>query len=157
MEVRDVSRAEELLAALRAVRDGALSEGRVSEYDMYVTNNDGAVCNDKSNNSVSKPAGPYYLREIYPSKAAQDEHGKDSNALAAFRAAKGVLADFKNPDRAVDIPRATVTEGEVVSEAAFLASVNKPGPSVTEPAGIDGIWKQLDAEGRGWVSYCYES
>ena len=38
MEVRDISKAEELLAALRAVRDGALSEGRVSEYDVYVTN-----------------------------------------------------------------------------------------------------------------------
>lgn len=36
---------------------------------------------------------------------------------------KRVLADFKNPDRAVDIPRAAVTEG-VVSEGAFLAIKN---------------------------------
>ena len=115
----------ELLAALRAVRDGAISEGRVSEYDVYVTNTNGEVCNDRSTSAL-KPAGPYYLREIYPSKAAQDAHGKESEALAAFRTAKGVLADFKDPNRAVDIPRATVTEGEVVSEAAFLASVNKP-------------------------------
>ena len=123
--VRDLSKAEELLAALRAVRDGALSEGRVSEYDVYVTNTDGEVCNDRSP-SVSKPAGPYYLREIYPSKAAQDAHGKESEALKAFRTAKGVLADFKDPDRAVDIPRAAVTEGEVISEEAFLADANKP-------------------------------
>ena len=36
---------------------------------------------------------------------------------------KRVLADFKNPDRAVDIPRAAVTEG-VVSEEALLAIKN---------------------------------
>jgi len=121
MEVRDVAKAAELLAALRAVRDGALSEGRVSEYDVYVTNTDGVVCNDKSNPAM-REAGPYFLREIYPSKAAQDAHGKDSEALAAFRTAKQALADFKNPDRAVDIPRATVTEGKVVSEEEFLAT-----------------------------------
>ena len=121
IEVRDVSKAAELLAALQAVRDGALSEGRVSEYDVYVTNIDGVVCNDKSNSAL-REAGPYFLREIYPTKAAQDAHGKDSEALGAFRTAKGVLADFKNPDRAVDIPRATVSEGKVVSEGEFLAA-----------------------------------
>ena len=121
MELRDVSKSAELLAALRAVRDGALSEGRVSEYDVYVTNTDGVVCNDKSNPKLRK-AGPFFLREIYPSKAAQGAHGKDSQALAGFRTAKQALADFKNPDRAVDIPRATVTEGKVVSEEEFLAT-----------------------------------
>ena len=128
IKVRDISKAEELLAALRAVRDGALSEGRVSEYDVYVTNSDCEVRNDRSN-SLPKPAGPYYLREIYPSKAAQDAHGKESEALAAFRTAKGVLADFKDPDCAVDITRAAVTEGEVISEAAFLARVNESAAS----------------------------
>jgi len=64
------------------------------------------------------------LREVYPNKAAQDAHGKDSQALAAFRTAKSALADFKNPDRAVDIPRATVTEGKVVTEEEFLAKIN---------------------------------
>ena len=129
VEVRDISKARELLAALRAVRDGALSEGRVSDYDVYVTNTNGVVCNEKSErvqqlpNSV-RQSGPYYLREVYPNKAAQDAHGKDSHALAAFRTAKSVLADFKNPDRAVDIPRATVTEGKVVTEEEFLAKVN---------------------------------
>ena len=40
---RDTTRAAELLAALEAVRDGALEEGRASEYDVYVTNTEGAV------------------------------------------------------------------------------------------------------------------
>ena len=120
MEVRDVSKAKEFLTALRAVKDRALSEGRVSEYDVYVTSSAGVVCNDLTN-PVLREAGPYFLREIYPTKAEQDAHGKDSEALTAFRAVKGALADFKNPDRAVDIPRATVTEGKVVSEEEFLA------------------------------------
>merc|ERR1719424_1369944 len=121
MEVWDVSKANEFITALRAVKDGALSEGRVSEYDVYVTSKAGVVCNDSSNPAM-REAGPYFLREIYPTKAAQDAHGKDSEALGAFRTAKGVLADFKNPDRAVDIPRATVSEGKVVSEGEFLAA-----------------------------------
>merc|ERR1712195_227433 len=121
MEVRDVSKSEEFQAALLAVRDGALSEGRASEYDVYVTNNDGVVCNVKSA-ETTKPEGPFYLREIYPSKAAQDAHGKDSEALNAFRAVKGALADFKNPDRPVDVPRAAVTGGKVVTEEEFLES-----------------------------------
>jgi len=45
----------------------------------------------------------------------------ETEALAAFRTVKGILADFKNPDRAVDIPMATVTEGKVVTEMEFLA------------------------------------
>ena len=122
MEVRDVSKSEEFQAALLAVRDGTLSEGRASEYDVYVTNDAGVVCNVTSAESI-KPEGPFYLREIYSSKAAQDAHGKDSGALRQFRAVKGALADFKNPDRAVDIPRANVTEGKVVSEEEFLARV----------------------------------
>ena len=124
MEVRDVSKANEFITALRAVKDGTLSEGRVSEYDVYVTNSAGVVCNDVSS-PVLRETGPYFLREIYPTKAAQDSHGKDSEALAAFRAVKGELANFKNPDRAVDIPRATVTEGKVVSEEEFLAQGHK--------------------------------
>ena len=129
IEVRDVSKARELLAALRAVRDGALSEGRVSEYDVYITNMNGVVCNEETERAQQLPnsvrsTGPYYLREVYPNKAAQDAHGKDSQALAAFRTAKSVLADFKNLDRAVDIPRATVTVGKVVTEEEFLAKVN---------------------------------
>ena len=63
----------------------------------------------------------------------QDAHGKDSNALAAFRAAKGVLADFKNPDRAVDILRATVTDGEVVSEDEFLSGSNESLSAAHKP------------------------
>ena len=123
MVVRDVSKAAEFIAALRAVRDGALSEGRASEYDVYVTTDDGVVCNENSA-ATTNEAGPYFLREIYPTKAAQDAHDQGSEALAAFRAVKGALADFKNPERAVDIPRAQVTEGKVVSEGELLASVN---------------------------------
>ena len=125
MEVRDVSKSAEFQAALLAVRDGALSEGRASECDVYVTNSvAGVVCNVTSA-ETTKEEGPFFLREIYPTKAAQDEHGKDSGALNAFRAVKGALADFKNPERAVDVPPATVTEGKVVSEEEFLAGVNK--------------------------------
>ena len=122
MEVRDVSKSAQFQAALLAVRDGALSEGRASEYDVYVTNNDGVLCNAKTA-ETTKQEGPFYLREIYPTKVAQDAHGKDSKALNAFRAVKGALADFKNPDRAVDVPRANVTAGKVVSEEEFLARV----------------------------------
>ena len=91
---------------------------------MYVTTDDGVVCNEKSA-ATTNEAGPYFLREIYPTKAAQDAHGQGSEALSAFRAVKGALADFKNPERAVDVPPATVTEGKVVSEEEFLAGVNK--------------------------------
>jgi len=124
MEVRDTSKSGEFQAALLAVRDGAISEGRASEYDVYVTTDAGVVCNVTSADTT-KEEGPFFLREIYPTKAAQDEHGKDSGALNAFRAVKGALADFKNPERAVDVPPATVTEGKVVSEEEFLAGVNK--------------------------------
>lgn len=70
--------------------------------------------------------GPYYLREVFPSKAAHTAHGNDSEALAAFRKVKAVLADFKDPNRAVDVPRAVLTEGAeaaALTEAAFLACV----------------------------------
>ena len=158
IEVRDVSKAAELLAVLRAVRDGALSEGRVSEYDVYVTNIDGVVCNDE-NSSAPREAGPYFLREIYPTKAAQDAHGKDSEALAAFRTAKGVLADFKNPDRAVDIPRSAVTEG-VVSEREFLASVEleeKLRATLAQAATFTKLKEQMMSEKSELVGLVRES
>ena len=66
-----------------------------------MTTEDGVVCNKKSA-ATTNEAGPYFLREIYPTKAAQDAHGQDSEALAAFRAIKSTLTDFKDPDRVVD-------------------------------------------------------
>ena len=134
IQVRDVLKAAELLAALRAVREGALSEGRVSEYDLYRTNINGVVCNEKNTDGlVCNEQGPYFLREVYPTKEAQDAHNKDSDALGAFRITKGVLADCNNPNRAVDILRTTVTEGEAISEEEFLASVNTTAAAAAAP------------------------
>ena len=116
MEVWDVSKSGEFLTALLAVRDGALSEGRASEYDVYVTTDEGVACNENSA-ATTNEAGPYFLREIYPTKEQQDAHGQDSEALAAFRAVKGALADFKDPDRAVDIPRAQAVRRRVPGES----------------------------------------
>ena len=66
IEVRDVSKAAELLAVLRAVRDGALSEGRVSEYDVYVTNIDGVVCNDENSSAPREAGHTFYAKYIQP-------------------------------------------------------------------------------------------
>ena len=148
MDVIDFSKAGELLRALQAVRDGSIQEGRASEYDLYITDMQGSICNEKTRTSLN-PAGPYFLREVYPSLAAQIEHGKHSAALASFRKIKGLLANPLDPNRAVDIPRATVNQGDVVSEEAFMvtytAAIAKLSPTFSiDCLSIDG--KALTAE-----------
>eukprot|EP00928_Gymnodinium_smaydae_P015798 TRINITY_DN15866_c0_g1_i7.p1 TRINITY_DN15866_c0_g1~~TRINITY_DN15866_c0_g1_i7.p1 ORF type:complete len:748 (+),score=156.82 TRINITY_DN15866_c0_g1_i7:51-2246(+) len=124
------------IEAFNALVKGVLEEGKAQEFVSY--------CTDASSHPIrmaedSDCSEPYWLREVWPSKAIHEEHLKKSVAFRSWKKYKEQYADWKREGMPVNVPAAAKSFG-VVTEEAFLKGVmaGKTGEDFKGDLGGDG-------------------